>query len=837
MKPLSCALLGLVLLTALPRAQPVFTGAEIFPPEEFAARRAKVIDKIGDGVAILQGTTERPGEQALRQNNQFFYLTGVVEPRALAVIDGRSKKTTLFLQPKNERREQRMYGPALSPGRDAAAATGIDEVLPRDEFATFVTALARDQRAIFTPFRPEVLGEASSSDPAALWRATKADPWDGRVSREEQFIAKLKQASPQSAVNDLDPIVDAMRAIKSAREIAVIREATRITGLGIMEAMRDARPGMKEYELQADAEFVFKKWGAYGPSYFALIATGPNTYYSHYHKNTAVLKDGDLVQFDYAPDYQYYQSDVTRVFPANGRFSPRQREFYSIYVKLYQSVMTSIRPHASAQDILKDAVVKMDAIMKSFTFTDPAIKDAATRFVDNYRRSSGTARSLGHPVGLEVHDVGGAAATYEPGMIFTIEPAMQIEAEHLGLRLEDMIVITETGYENLSGFVPIEIDEIEKLMKEPGLSDAMISQPRPPSTPEAQKLPAFSRELLLETTSETSANVSIGDLNGDGFPDLVVAKGRHWPLLDRVLLNDGHGRFPTAHNLGDVPDRSYSACLVDIDGDGDLDVVVSNDAPDPKRVYTNDGKGNFRQVSTFGDPSWSTRNATIADVNGDRLPDIVVANRGDAGTANYVCLNRGGGRFDAACAVFSRESATTVTAADVNRDGSVDLIVPHRDGGQSYVYLNDGKGDFAKRVPFGPADATIRVSEAADFNGDGLVDIAAIDERLGAFIYFNEGAGRFSAAVPVAQTKPYALAVGDLNKDGKADIVVGNIEAKPAVYFNDGTGRHFTAVPFGDAKGTAYGFAIGDLDRDGRPDIAMARSDAPNVVYFARQAP
>ena len=86
---------------------------------------------------------------------------------------------------------------------------------------------------------------------------------------------------------------------------------------------------MKEYELQADAEFVFKKWGAYGPSYFALIATGPNTYYSHYHKNTATLKDGDLVQFDYAPDYKYYQSDVTRVFPANGRFTPRQREFYS----------------------------------------------------------------------------------------------------------------------------------------------------------------------------------------------------------------------------------------------------------------------------------------------------------------------------------------------------------------------------------------------------------------------------------------------------------------------------------------------------------------------------
>ena len=131
--------------------------------------------------------------------------------------------------------------------------------------------------------------------------------------------------------------------------------------------MRDAKPGMNEYELQADAEFVFKKHGAYGPSYFALIATGPNTYYSHYHQNTATLQDGDLVQFDYAPDYKYYQSDVTRVFPANGRFTPRQREFYTIYLRLYQAVMTSIKVHARRATSSRTPCRKMDAIMASFT--------------------------------------------------------------------------------------------------------------------------------------------------------------------------------------------------------------------------------------------------------------------------------------------------------------------------------------------------------------------------------------------------------------------------------------------------------------------------------------
>ena len=466
------AAITLLAATVLTLAQPVFTGTDIFPPEEFAARRAKLMALLGDGVAIMQGTTERPGEQPLRQSNQFFYVTGVVEPRAIAVIDGRTKKTTVFLPPYNERREQRMYGPGLRPGDDAARSLGVDAVLPRDEFAKLLPELTRDGRAIYTPFRPEVLGEASAGDPRALAIATKNDPWDGRISREEQFIQKLKAAAPKSELKDLDPLLDGLRAIKSPREIAIIREATRITGLGIMEAMRDARPGMYEYELQADAEFVFKKHGAYGPSYFALIATGPNSYYSHYHRNTAKLQEGDLVQFDYAPDYKYYQSDVTRVFPANGRFTTRQRELYTIYLSLYRAVLISIQVHTAPRDIIKEAVRKMDAVMKAFQFTDPKIQAAATAFVARYRAS--TSNSLGHSVGMEVHDVRMVGQTLEPGFIFTIEPAMQIEDEHLGIRLEDMILITEQGYENLSAFVPVEIEAIEKLMAERGLSDAAL---------------------------------------------------------------------------------------------------------------------------------------------------------------------------------------------------------------------------------------------------------------------------------------------------------------------------------------------------------------------------
>lgn len=469
---LGCALLLVTALSASPLAQPVFRGSEILPPEEFAARRAAVMARISDGVAIVLGTTEPPGEMPFRQNSQFFYLTGVAEPRASVIIDGRSKQTMLFLLLKNEPREQRNYGPALSPGPDAVRDTGIADVRPQTAFTAAVTALAADRRTFFVPCGAEVLGSQSFGDPTKLWSANRDDPWDGRDSREATFVARLKAAAPRSDLRDLDPIVNALRAVKSPREIALIREATRIAGLGIIEAMRDARPGMAEYELQAAAKFVFTRNGALGASYFALIATGRNTYYTHYNRNTARLEDGDLVQFDYAPDFKYYQSDVTRVFPANGRFTPRQREAYGIYLALYQALMSSIRVHATPAAVIAEAVTKMDAITSSFAFTDAPIEAAARAFVDDYRRR-GNATSLGHNVGLEVHDVGGLqAATLEPGRVFTVEPQMRFESEHTGIRLEDMILITETGYENLSSFVPVEVEDIERLMAEPGLSDA-----------------------------------------------------------------------------------------------------------------------------------------------------------------------------------------------------------------------------------------------------------------------------------------------------------------------------------------------------------------------------
>jgi hypothetical protein len=349
---------------------------------------------------------------------------------------------------------------------------------------------------------------------------------------------------------------------------------------------------------------------------------------------------------------------------------------------------------------------------------------------------------------------------------------------------------------------------------------------------------SFDRFVPLEDSAATSANVSIGDLNADGHQDIVLVKGRHWPLENLVLLGVGDGSFQPAYPLGRGPDRSYSGVLVDMDADGDLDVVVSNDAPDAKVVHLNDGRGRFVRGATFGRGEWSTRHISVADLNGDGLPDIVLANRhGRNPGPSHVCFGVEGGRFAAECAAVAQGSATTIKPADVDRDGDPDLVVPHRDGGQSFIYLNDGKAGFGERRSFGPASAAIRSAEPADLDGDGVLDLVAIDERTGPAIFRGRADGTYAAAEALGSggATPYALTVADLDRNGRPDVIVGHVESRPIVYFNDGLGI-FHAVAFGDNEGTAYGFAVGDLDEDGLLDIAMARSDARNMLYFGAPA-
>ena len=328
---------------------PLFTTA--FPAQEFAAHRTALFAKIGDGLAVVQGAAETGSYLPFRQNNHFFYLTGVEVPRAIVLLDGRTKTTMLFLPPRNERME-RTEGPVLTPGSDAARLTGIADVRPREAFGDAFTAAVGSGRVVYTPARGESVAAVTPDSVDALLGRRGRGSVGGPALPRGRVCREAGAAGPGVEVKDLDPILDALRVIKTPREIAMIREATRISGLGLMEAMRAARPGMREHELEAIADWVFKTHGSQGIAYFALVAAGKNAIYPHYHGGSAELKPEDLVLFDYAPDYHYYASDVTRMFPASGRFSPVQRELYGVYLKMYTALMESIRPNAAPRDIL-----------------------------------------------------------------------------------------------------------------------------------------------------------------------------------------------------------------------------------------------------------------------------------------------------------------------------------------------------------------------------------------------------------------------------------------------------------------------------------------------------
>jgi hypothetical protein len=336
----------------------------------------------------------------------------------------------------------------------------------------------------------------------------------------------------------------------------------------------------------------------------------------------------------------------------------------------------------------------------------------------------------------------------------------------------------------------------------------------------------------LETVSETSSNASIGDLNGDGQLDIVLVKGRHWQVTSKVFFGDGNGHFMPGPALPSKATKSYSASLADMTKSGHVDMVLSNDAPDPKLVLLNDGKGNFTVGGTYGDPKWPTRNAAVGDLNGDGYPDIAVANRE---MTSYVCLNDGKLHFDCRPLPDS-PSAATVAIADMDGDRANDVIYACRDSCQSVVYFNDGKGDFARRVPWGPPKSSTRAMAVADFDGDGHLDIAACHEQMGCFVYLNDGKGNFGGGIPFQKPEalPYSMMATDLNGDHRPEIIVGYVDAPGVVYFNDGTGKKYRPMPFGNGKGAIYGMAAGDLDGDGWPDIVVARSDAPCFVMFNR---
>ncbi|HEY6929881.1 MAG TPA: Xaa-Pro aminopeptidase [Thermoanaerobaculia bacterium] len=440
-----------------------------FPPEEFRARWEKIFAKIGDkSVALVAGAPSVGGFLLPRQYNEFYYLCGVETPGAYILLDGRSRKATLYLPPRNARLEA-AEGKVLS-GDDKDVVqklVGVDDVqsiegMRGDWLASSSGALPE---SIWIPFAPEERSAEQRYELLASNAAIAADSWDGRTPREARLAELLRARYPRAKVQDLTPVLDELRGVKSPREIALLRRAAQIAGLGLLEAMRSTRPGVYEYELDAAARYVFLVNGARLEAYRSITASGTdNIWNMHYFRNNKALAAGEIVLMDYAPDYRYYTSDITRIWPVSGKYSPAQRELLGFVLAYRNEIMKRIRPGAAPKEIQEEAKAAMEPLFAKTQFSKPVYAQAARKLVDT---GGGV---FSHPVGMAVHDDGGYAdRPLQPGVVFSVDPQLRVPEENLYIRYEDVVVVTEKGFENFTDFLPSGLEDLERAVRGDGI--------------------------------------------------------------------------------------------------------------------------------------------------------------------------------------------------------------------------------------------------------------------------------------------------------------------------------------------------------------------------------
>ena len=449
-----------------------------FPISEFQARRFKIFNEIGtNSIALIQGGASVAGFKVFRQTNTFYYLSGIEEGHAYLLLNGKNKKTTIYL-PRRENNREKSQGKILSfdDAELIKKLTGINNVKSLDRLGNDLvgTGLINGPNpTLYTPFSPAEMGNDSRDEILHGHARAAADSWDSSTTRESRFIKLIKDRFPEFKIRDLSPLLDSMRLIKSPKEIEIVRKATEIAGLGIIEAMRSTKPGVYEFQLDAAAKYIFYQHGSQGDGYPAIIGGGSNAYMGHYFRKKDILKDGDLVLMDYAPDYHNYTSDVTRIWPVNGVFNKGQTELYEFIVSYRDALFKYIKPGTNSNEVLSKAAKEMKKYLKGKTFSKP-------RYLKAVQNALSFRGHFQHPVGMAVHDVGRVhGIDLKEGMVFTIDPMIWIPEEKLYIRIEDVAVVTKNGVENLSAFVPSKIEEIEKTIKEKGLTEFRPSKSLP----------------------------------------------------------------------------------------------------------------------------------------------------------------------------------------------------------------------------------------------------------------------------------------------------------------------------------------------------------------------
>jgi Xaa-Pro aminopeptidase len=464
-------------LPRLPDAAPIST-------QEYAARRRTLLDNIGDGVLVVFGSPSPAADYLpFTQLADFRYLTGIMEPSAawIAVRQGARVQEHLFVLDRDPAREV-WEGARLGPD-GAQTRTGVPAQSAR-RFGAVLDSLVNTTSVLYTTIAPP-LDQSLTAD----------------LTHAQQILARIRDRKGDLEIKTVQNLIRQQRGVKSAAELDRIRRAVQISALAHREAMRSTEPGMNEFEIRALMEYMFRRNGAEGPAYGSIVGSGPNSTTLHYQASDRFMEAGDVLLIDAAASYAGYAADVTRTFPVNGSFTADQRAIYEIVLAAQKAAAARILPGATWRELSESANTEIRNGLTRLGLIDGP--DATYEIAVGRSRPQMALfymHGLGHGVGLAVHDpdISQTAQGFGPGSAVTIEPGIYVRADafdylpdtpgnramiqrlrpaleryrNIGVRIEDVFIFGESGVEHASAAAPREIDEIEALMREPGLGDA-----------------------------------------------------------------------------------------------------------------------------------------------------------------------------------------------------------------------------------------------------------------------------------------------------------------------------------------------------------------------------
>jgi len=413
-------------------------------PQEFAARRTELAGKLKTGYVLLFAKTQEPPADHYREDNDFYYYTGLSDLGAVMFMNV-EKGYTVILEPQQSPREVQVYGAnLLSMTKDQQQELGYNAVMPLSaldgQLSFLFGAGASNDLWVRLGFadKPDGARFETGRDYAAEYN----NPYGQEFPGDRDTIVKLRQRYPAANLRDVTGAIDAMRNIKRSAEIEVLRRNGRISAEGDRQAIAGAHPNMYEYQIEAKAAFVFRNSGAQGLAYPAIVGSGLHTNTWHYFANRDKIEPGSIVVFDFAADLDHMTMDITRTFNIDGKFTPEQAKWYNVDLECQKAVIEMLRPGNTYEQA----------------------EAAGKKVFEREGIASQWYGWPGHFVGLATHDVMLARGPIQVGQVVTVEPIVEFPDKHWHFRVEDTILITANGPEVLSSGIPKEIGDIEKLV-------------------------------------------------------------------------------------------------------------------------------------------------------------------------------------------------------------------------------------------------------------------------------------------------------------------------------------------------------------------------------------